>query len=893
MKPLPPKKSLQFLRWFCREDYLEEFEGDLIEIFEEDFDLSPAKARRKFSWSVIRYFRPKFIKFFRSKNNLNPITMLKNDLKVSYRSLKKQPFFTFLNIFGLAIGMAGCLLISLFILDELSHDKMFQDADRIYRLKIDNRTAGETTKYAAVSPPLAGTIVRDYPQAELVTRFRGMGSLLLRRVDAEQNVKEDYVAGADSSFLKMFGLTLLEGNTEDVLKEPNTLILTKTAAQKHFGVDKALGQSLMLDNNELYRVTGVMEDLPQNSFLRNYSIFVSIEGFEDSRSIAWNNWNFPTFVKLLPDASEQDFVDYMAGVKERYLIPWAMTFVPGLTLESSREDDKKTGSFMNFGCTPLTDIHLYSENRKGEFNPNSSIQNIYILSFIGFFLILLACVNFMNLSTAHSLKRSKEVGIRKTLGSTKMGLVRQFLTEASLISLISLLFAMLIAFLTLPFFNQLADKAISIPFQQPTFWIILMVAVIVLGLFSGSYPAFFMSRFMPVKVLKGSGSTSSGGGNIRNSLVIFQFVISVFLIVCTLVVFQQLSFIQNKDLGFQKDQVLVIENVDAAGPQLESFKQEVQQLGQVKDVSLSSFLPTPSARNGTTLFPEGRVLQGESAIIIGHWRIDHDYISTLDLDIIAGRGFDRQFPTDSNAIILNESAVAMLNVQPEEALGIRLTNDFRRKDKENMQFYTVIGVVKNFHFESLRNDIEAISMILGNDPSRMMAKLSSGDFSNAIANIEQIWNRVAPGQPFSHYFMDDSFNETYKSEVRLGSIFITFTILSIFIACLGLFGLAAFNAERRTKEIGIRKVLGASISQIAYKLSINFLKLVFISIFVAIPLSWYAMNKWLQDFSYRIEIGWWIFLLAAFLAIVISVLTVSFQSIRAAIASPIKSLRSE
>ena len=893
MKPDPPKRSLQFLRWFCREDYLEEFEGDLVEIFEEQYEQSPARARRKFSWSVIRYFRPQFIKFFRSKNTINHLTMLKNDLKIAWRSLKKQPFFTFLNTFGLAIGMAGGLLIALYIYDELSFDKMFADADRIYRLNIDNRVGGETNYYASVSGPLGPTIRQDYPQAELVTRFREVGSTLLRPVDAVQNVKEDHVIGADSTFFDMFGLDLLAGDPKTALKEPNTLILTKTAAEKHFSWDEALGQSLLLDNDHIYKVTGVIEDLPKNSFLRDHSVFISLESFEDAKSIAWNNWNYPTFVKLLPNANVDNFYAYLSTVKERYLIPWAMTFIPDLTIESSRAADEATGNFMKFHAMALTDIHLYSANREGEFSLNSSIQNVYILSFIGFFLILLACVNFMNLSTAYSLKRAKEVGIRKTLGSDRFGLIRQFLTEAGLVAFLSLMLAITIANLAMPFFNGLADKAIVIPFYNPGFWLLLIAAVLLLGLFSGSYPAFFMSRFMPVKVLKSGGQNSVGGSNIRNFLVVFQFAISVLLIVCTLVVFQQLNYIQNKDLGFQKDQILIIDDVYAAGNQLASFKEEVEQLGQVEHVSLSSFLPTPSARRGITLFPEGNVFESESALILENWLVDHDYVATLDLEIVAGRDFDEQMPTDSSSIILNESAVVMLGVQPEEALGMRLTDDFRRPDKENMKFITIIGVVKNFHFETLRNDIDALTLSLGSRPNSMLVKLNPGDFSNSIANMEKIWGRVAPGQPFHYYFMDDSFNDTYEAEQRLSSIFVIFTILSILIACLGLFGLAAFNAEKRTKEIGIRKVLGASVGQITYRLSVNFLKLVGISILIALPLSWYAMNKWLEDFSYRIEISWWIFALAAFLAIAVSLLTVSYQSIKAAIVNPIKSLRCE
>jgi len=819
--------------------------------------------------------------------------MLKSNLKVAWRSLKGQPFFTTLNTFGLAVGMAGGLLISLFIYDELSFDKMFADSDRIYRINIDNKTAGEVTSYATAPGPMAAVVAEDCPQIEMVTRFRNVSSKLIRKVDAELNVKEIHVTGVDATFFDMFGLELLVGDEKTALKEPKSLVMTRTAAEKHFGVHEALGQSLLIDNKDVYIVTGVMDDLPKNSFLRDHHIFISIASFDDAQSIAWNTWSFPTFVKLHPAASPKDFQSFLDTVKDRYLIPWAMTFVPGLTVESARESEKTTGNYMKFNTTALTDIHLYSKDRDGEFSINGDIQNVYIMSIIGSFLILLASVNFMNLSTAQSLRRAKEVGIRKTLGSNRNGLVMQFLTEAGLVSFLALLLATVISAFAIPFFNELSGKAITIPFSNPVFWLVLISATAMLGLFSGAYPAFFMSNFVPARVLKGSGySGGKGGGNIRNSLVVFQFSISVFLIVSTLVVFQQLTYIQSKDLGFQKDQILIIEDIYAAGNQVEVLKQEIQQISQVANASLSSYLPTPSARNGITFFRDGS-FESTKAVIIGHWRVDYDYVPTLGLEIITGRNFDRQFATDSSSLLLNESALDMFEISAEEAIGMRLTKDFHRQDKENMEYLTVIGVVKNFHFESLRNSIDGLSFILGKNSNKMIVKLNTGDLSKSIESIEEAWNRVAPNQPFNYYFMDDSFNETYKAELRLGHLFVTFTILSIVIACLGLFGLAAFNAEKRIKEIGIRKVLGANVSQITYKLSIDFLKLVGVAIVVSLPLGWFAMNRWLEDFSYRIEIAWWVFALATFLAVAISIITVGYQSIRAALNSPVDSLRSE
>src|SRR5690606_32786718 len=705
--------------------------------------------------------------------------MIKNYLKIAWRNLKKQPFFTFLNVFGLAVGMAGGLLISLYIYDELSFDKMFADADRIHRINVDIKFGGEEIILPEVSAPMALAIEKDYPQIELITRFRNRNSLSIRKSGTELNVKETKTAYADDTFFDMFGIDLLVGNPKTALKEPNSIVLTKTAAEKHFKVTEALGQSVIVNNNEPYIVTGVMDDPPKNSFLREHTIFMAMSGNEQIKSDSWSNNNYATFIKLMPNAKIEDFQVYLESVFGKYFIPFAQQYYPGITEESFLA----AGNYFKFSTIPLTDIRLHS-NRYPEFSPNGSIQNVYILSFIAIFLIVLASVNFMNLSTAHSLKRAKEVGIRKTLGSHKISLVKQFLTESGLISFISLLMSLIIASITMPYFNELAGKVIFIPYTNPFFWLILLLSTVLLGLFSGLYPAFFMSRFTPSKVLKGTGKNSSTGDeNIRNLLVVFQFSISVFLIVGTLVVFQQLKFIQGKDLGYTKDQVLVIDDVYAAGSQAKSFKEDVLQLGQVENATLSGFLPTPSNRSDSSYFVDG-VIDQDNAVQLQQWKVDYDYIKTLDLEILAGRDFDRNKRTDSLGMIINEAAVATLGVAPEKALGMRVSSDV---GVDNPRFYTIIGVVNNFHFKSLRENVGALSLTIGNYSNAMAVKLHAGDVANTIAKIEEKWKKVAPGQPFNYYFMEDSFNHTYEAEQRLGKIFSIFTTLSILIACLGLF----------------------------------------------------------------------------------------------------------
>ena len=810
--------------------------------------------------------------------------MFKNYIKIAWRSLKKQAFFTFLNTFGLAIGMAGALMISLYIYDELSYDKMFADADRIYRIDADIKFGGAEIKAAESAPPMAGALKRDYSQVESTVRFRTLGSMYVKKVGGETSSKENKVTYADSTFFQFFGIDLLAGNSKTALTGTNSLVLTKTAAEKYFGSTDVLGQNMLLDNSDTYTVTGVIDDMPKNSYFNEYSVFLAMAGNVASREELWGSNNYFTFVKLIPEAKVEDFQAPLQGMLERYMLPWAQKYFPGMTAESFAA----SGNYIRYHTIALTDIHLHSD-RSSEMNATSSMQNIYILSFIGLFLIILASVNFMNLSTAHSLKRAKEVGVRKTLGSNKMNLIFQFLTESGLIAFISLIGALLITMITLPFFNGFTGKSIAIPFTQPLFWLLLLAATILLGLFSGCYPAFFMSRFTPVKTLKGGASESVGNGRVRNALVIFQFSISVFLIVSTLVVFQQLNFIQSKDLGFTKDQVLLINEISPLGSKTNAFKEEILKMGNVENVTLSNFYPTPSWRSDTSFFQEGTKSQ-ENAIQMQTWDVDMDYLKTLEMDVVAGRDFNKQFASDSTAIIINEATLPILSVTAQEALGMRISEEI---DMENPTYYTIIGVVKDFHFKSLRENIGALGLHVENNAENMAVRLSGGDYSKSIAEIENIWNSMAPGQPFDYQFMDEAFYSTYNSEQKLSQIFFIFTILSIFIACLGLFGLAAFNAEKRTKEIGVRKVLGATVSQISYRLTVDFLKLVAVAILVSLPLGWFIMNKWLEDFSYRIEIGFGIFALAAFLAIMVAVVTVSYQSIKAAIVNPVKSLRSE
>ncbi len=809
--------------------------------------------------------------------------MLTNYLKIAWRNLRKHSFYSFLNIFGLSLGLASCLLITLYVIDELSYDESFARVDRIYRIDSDLKFGGPEMKLAVAPDPMAFTLKKDYPQVEAATRLRENGSYLVRRNEQAENLQEENVVFADSTFFQVFSIRLVAGNPATALTEPNTLVLSERDAEKYFGSENPLGKTLLLDNEQTYRVTAVMENIPTNSHLSSLNMLLSMASLEDSRENNWGSHNFVTYLVLKEGVDHRQFVKNFDTVLEKYTAPWVKSIM-GATMD----DLKKSGNYLRYSLLPVRDIHLHSD-RVAEISINGNIQYVYIFSVVAIFLLLIACVNFMNLATARSANRAREVGVRKALGSERSSLIKQFLTESLLLAYISLVLALLIAFLAIPLFNELSGKQIQIPIGNGLFWGILLLTGGVVGLLAGSYPAFFLSGFQAIKVLKGRLAVEGKGGYLRNTLVVFQFVISVMLIIGTMIIYRQLNYIQTKTLGYNKEQVLIIDNAYALGTQTEAFRQEMLKQTNVESATVSGYLPTPSSRSDNPFYPEGQSIK-DRGVSMQNWRVDHDYVSTLGLKILKGRAFSQEFPSDSSAILINEEAARLLGF--DDPIGKRIAT-LLDPDPSSQRVYTVIGVVKNFHFESLRKNIGALNLVLGKSTGMLALRLTTADVQGTVKRAEQVWKQMAPGQPFEYRFMNDDFDGTYRAESRVGSIFITFALLSILIGCLGLFGLAAYTAERRTKEIGVRKVLGASVGNIAAMLSKDFLKLVLIAILIASPIAWYGMNKWLDDFAYKIDIQWWMFALAGLLAVGIALLTVSFQSIKAALMNPVKSLRSE
>jgi putative ABC transport system permease protein len=806
--------------------------------------------------------------------------MLRNYLKVAIRNLWKNKSFSAINIFGLAIGLATCLLIVLYVVDELSYDTYNEKADRIYRVNTDIRFGGGDLHLTVASDPMGPTLKRDYPQVEEYTRmYASSGSKLIRK--GAQFIEEPNVAHVDSTFFNVFTLPSLEGNARTALNEPNTVVITASTAQKYFGTKHALNKIIEADKIP-YKVTAVIKDIPRNSHF-HFDFMFSM----DNADYKWGNFlsnNFQTYIVLKEGSDYKAFEKNFKTVVAKYLVPQAKQFMQ----INSMEEFEKAGNKLEYSLMPLTDIHLRSD-RFPELSVNGNIQYVYVFSAVAFIVLLIACINFMNLSTARSANRAKEVGIRKVLGTERKTLVYQFLIESLVTVLIALFLAVCIAFLVLPLFNDVAAKSLSIKeLMGIRILPFLIVLPFIVGLLAGTYPALFLSGFKPIAVLKGSASTGFKKSSLRSALVVFQFATSIVLIIGTIIVYRQLSYIQNKRLGFNKEQVLIINGTGALGNNVRSFKNEVLNMQGVISGTISGFLPVSNSSRNDNSVSKTPVIDSKNGINMQRWAIDYDYLNTLGMHIVQGRNFSPGYGSDSSAIIINETAAKLLAFDKPVGKKIYIYND------ENKPLaFEIIGVVQNFNFESLRQSIGPLYMVLGNSPWLTSFKVQTANISALVSQVQSKWKSMAPGMPFSYRFLDDSFDEMYRGEQRVAKVAITFAILAIVIACLGLFGLVTYAAEQRIKEIGIRKVLGASIGNIVGLLSKDFLLLVALSACIAFPLAWWAMHNWLEDFAFRTNISWWVFMVAAAIALLIALVTISFQAIKAAMANPVKNLRTE
>lgn len=885
--PSPPKFLLRFFRWYCHPDMAEELEGDLIERFEIRVSKKGhKKARQLFIRDVFQLFRPGIVRPLTGSQKLNSFGMLKNNLIVAKRQLLRHKMYSSIKIGGFALGVAVCLLISLFIRDELSYDQHVPEHETLYRIVKEYDEVGGINKYTWFQAPFARTMMADYPEVTLAGRTMesenmGAGYNNLRKEGEATNHYEDGFIFADQQILDMFQFPMVYGNLKDALAEPFTMVLTRKKAEKLYPGENPIGKTVFINDNTAvpYKIGGVMEDLPENSFFDfNYIWSLTDWEFWNGEQTNWRAQNYQLFAKLKPGTDVAAFTDRIQEMSTKYLLPPlknsgmvnAAEFINSLTISMQ----------------PVADIHLRSADVTDVYE-KSDIKYIWIFGIVAMSILALACINFVNLSTAKSANRAKEVGLRKTIGSVRSQLIGQFLTESIVYSLLSFVLAIGLAYLLLPYFNQLAGKELVLPWTSLWFIPTLLGAAVLIGTFAGIYPAFYLSSFKPSSVLKGNLSLGSKRSGLRNSLVVIQFTASIILITGTFVVYQQMDFILNTKTGFDKDQVVLLKNTLTLRDKGDAFKAELQQIPEVQSTTISGYLPvTGTLRDGDAWWIASRTKEDPS-ISAQIWNVDEDYFETLGIQLAMGRNFDKKLATENFSVLINQTMAKQLGIA-DDPLGQEITsspsNNFR---------YKVIGVVEDFNYDLLTEKVKPVAMRLGNSPSMTAIKVNGQNMVSTLTAIEKAWDTVAPNQPFVYEFMDQRFATMYAGVQRIRNILTFFATLAVLIACLGLFGLSVFMAEQRKKEISVRLVLGAKVRQIVSMLGINFIKPIVLALIVASPVAWYIMREWLNGFEYKTDLSISLFITAGASALLIALITISFQSLKAAFSSPVDGLRDE
>lgn len=804
--------------------------------------------------------------------------MFKNHLKIAWRNIKKDKFFTSIKVGGFAVGIAACLLIALFINNELSYDGHYENKNRVFRVVMQGTMNGEVLKSVHFQRVFAETLEATYPEIIKAGKINtselfGAGQRAIRPQGRTQNTLEEGFVFADQRVFEILEYNLIEGDPNEVLINPGSIVLKESKAKKYFPNGNAIGKTVFLDDNseKPYTITGIIKDDEYVKSHLNFDFLLSIE----DKNTDWTTTNYFTYLLVDENTDISLLEKKMVAILENY-------FIPAQIERGMGQDFIEVLKTLEYKLQPVTDIHLKSDLKMGDGLKHGDIRFVWLFAAISGFVLLLAVINFINLSTAKSANRAKEVGLRKTVGAFKGNLVSQFLTESVIYSFISFVIGVLLTWLLLPSFNSIANKDILMPWTVWWFLPIIFLSALLIGLFAGLYPAFYLSAFKPVNVLKGNLSIGSKSGRLRSGLVIFQFTTSVVLIIGTLIIYQQMNYILDKKLGYEKDQILVVQGANLLNNKAQAFKQRLQNLSEVTDVTISDYLPVEGTkRNGNSFRKEGSGME-ERAVPAQIWRVDYDYIKTLGLNVSKGRGFSKDFASDSSAIVINTKMANQLGF--ENPLGKKINNG---------QEWTIIGVLEDFHFKNLKEDIDPLALVIGNAPSMISIKLANGISYGAINNIERIWQDYVPTQSFEYTFLDQEYAQMHDDVKRMGKIFNSFALFAILVACLGLFALSAFLVEQRKKEISIRLVLGAPFKSIYQLLTLDFMKLILLSILIAIPIGWYMMNKWLEDFAYRITVGWDIFFAAGIIALMIALLTISYQSVSAALLKPLNSLRAE
>lgn len=871
MQPQPPKWAIRLLHFYCKPSKLEVIEGDLLELFETRLnEFSEERVKRKFIWDVIRFFRWRNIKGLEDVESLTIIAMFRNYFKVSVRSLIRHKFYSSVNIIGLSVGVACCLYILMFVKHELSYDEFWKDSERIYRVTLN--------KYGSNTPALlVKQMKEDFPEILQGTRIQGSFESTFNIGDV--TIKQDGGINADSTIFEVFDIKFLYGNPKEALTEPNTFVITRSLANKYFPEEDAMGKLVKIDNRPV-KVTGIIEDAPKNSHLQ----YKYILAFTRDIWVTTGNWtgnNFDSYLKLEKNSNASNLESKFPDFVKKYVGP----VIIGFSGHNSFDDFLAEGNDYGYGLVPIQDIHLSYPNLS--MGRPGKMSNIYIFSTVAFFVLLVACINFMNLSTARSATRSKEVGMRKVLGSLRNQLISQFIVESIVICSISLLLALIMVILFLPQFNLISGKNfdfLDILVIENVFY--LLAIGIITGVMAGSYPAFYLSKISPVLALKGVLQDKKSGETLRKTLVSIQFGISIFLIISTLIVYTQINFMTTKDLGLNSRQTVVIKNAQKLDRNIAVFQSFLKSIPEVKASGITSHYPSKISSDWTYNTVEELPIRMSPYNVF----VSAEFLDILDLKLVHGRFFNASIATDTASIVVNEAFLKKTNWE-EGVVGKQMTRGGESR-------FNIIGVVKDFHFHSMRTKIRPLILRYNHSgidylgPSHLMVSVD-GNFNEVLKKIEVQWLERVPNDPFDYVFLDDSFDNLYKSERKFGELFTLFSVLAIFIGALGMVALAAFVIERRMKEVAIRKVMGASISEITFLLLKDFTKLVAIGGLIALPTAYFLGQEWLSNFQFRTDLSLFIYILPIALVIGISWLTVGYQTYITAKSNPATVLQNE
>ncbi len=877
---IPPKIAQRLLLRFLREDYAEEVLGDLDEKFLSVCQKqSNLRAKLNYWKQVIHYVRP--FAFKRSKYSKHSF-MLGHYIKISWRSILRHKALSTIKIGGFAVGIAACLLIALYVGNELSYDSHYQDQDQIFRITNQWTEGGEVGRWSNLQGPLKEVIEENIPEVEQVAKtvfwsWGNAGTNLVRTESSQLNIEEGGFIYADPELLDILQVKMVYGVRSQALTAPNSLVISRSIADKYFPNVDPVGKQIILNDktDEAYTVGGVMADFPDNSHIQPDFIMTLAERQSGPGTGGWCCTNYIFYTKIKAGADKQRVEQKLLDVRDSYVM--------GQLKTAGKTGLEEMELHHSYYLQPIADAYINTAEVSDDIT-HGSMELVWIFGAIAMVILLLACVNFINLTTAKSLQRAKEVGLRKVVGSVRSDLIGQYLSESVVFSMLAILLALIIAYVALPGFNQLANKSLIMPWFSSWFLPSLCAVGVLIGVISGIYPAFYLSKFRPVEVLKGKISAGRGTAHVRGAMVVFQFMVTIVLLIGAIVTHQQFQLIMNKSLGYDKDQVITIHGLNTLdSANKASLKQEVLNLPSVQGATVSDFRPVAGTaiHNRTYWLASARLI--DDGFEAARWSVDEDYLDTYGMRLVAGKNFSGA-ASDQEALIINETMAGMLGLQ--EAVGVQVIDMFDQK-------YRVIGIVQDFHFETLFAEVEPLAMVYGSGKSVLSVNISSEDVANTLSSIEAVWNDFKPNQQFRYAFLNQSFQKMYESFIRAKSIFLVFAVLSIIIACLGLFALSAYMVEQRSKEVSIRKVLGASVAGIFTLLSFDFIKLVLIALLLAIPLGWFLMDVFLGDIHNRVDLSWYLFAFAGVVGVLVAMITISFETIKAALVNPAKRLRSE